>query len=221
MTQNRSTAVMARRHEALDSLDDFPTQPWGTRALCELVDPWLMCGLKDKRVWEPAANRGYMARPLAEYFGEVVATDCHDYGVGYPVHDFLMPFLPEALGERRPEWIITNPPFNYALRFVERGLQVATEGVAILVRTAWLEGIERYERLFSQAHKPARVAQFVERLPLVRGRVDPGCSTATAYMWFIFTAAPCGHETLMGWIPPCRKRLERAGDYDAIGEVAA
>jgi hypothetical protein len=33
--QNTSHAVMAQRFEALDSLDDFPTPPWATRALCE------------------------------------------------------------------------------------------------------------------------------------------------------------------------------------------
>ena len=37
MTQNRSHAVMQQRHEAHDSLDDFPTPPWATRALMECV----------------------------------------------------------------------------------------------------------------------------------------------------------------------------------------
>lgn len=38
MTANRSTAVMQRRVEPLDSLDDFPTPPWATRALCEWLE---------------------------------------------------------------------------------------------------------------------------------------------------------------------------------------
>ena len=37
MVQNLSHAVMAQRHEAKDSLDDFPTPPWATRALLERV----------------------------------------------------------------------------------------------------------------------------------------------------------------------------------------
>ena len=32
-----SHAVVARRHEPLTSLDDFPTPPWATRALMEHV----------------------------------------------------------------------------------------------------------------------------------------------------------------------------------------
>ena len=35
--QNTSHAVMAQRAEAFDSLDDFPTPPWATRALIEHV----------------------------------------------------------------------------------------------------------------------------------------------------------------------------------------
>lgn len=71
MTDPRgSTSVMARRQEARDSLDDFPTPPWGTRALCRFLDAqgYLIAG---QDAWEPAANRGYMVRPLAESFGRV------------------------------------------------------------------------------------------------------------------------------------------------------
>ena len=35
--QNTSHAVMAQRSEAKDSLDDFPTPPWATRALFEHI----------------------------------------------------------------------------------------------------------------------------------------------------------------------------------------
>jgi hypothetical protein len=37
MKQNTSHAVMAQRAEAKDSLDNFPTPPWATRALIEHV----------------------------------------------------------------------------------------------------------------------------------------------------------------------------------------
>lgn len=40
MTQNTSHAVMAQRVEAHDSLDDFPTPPWATRALLERESDW-------------------------------------------------------------------------------------------------------------------------------------------------------------------------------------
>ena len=90
MSQNRSTAVMQRRSEPHDSLDDFPTPPWATRALCEFLlltasDPELL--LSELTCREPAANRGHMVRPLREFFDEVRGSDVHDYGAGFPVND--------------------------------------------------------------------------------------------------------------------------------------
>jgi hypothetical protein len=76
-----STAVMQRRVEPRDSLDDFPTPPWATRAICEqLMQREFITPAMSVR--EPCANRGYMARPLSECFADVEASDIHDYGVG-------------------------------------------------------------------------------------------------------------------------------------------
>lgn len=70
MTQNTSSAVMQRRSEPHDSLDDFPTPPWATRALCEWMKSSRMRhGMVSCR--EPAANRGHMVKPLREYFQRV------------------------------------------------------------------------------------------------------------------------------------------------------
>lgn len=205
MAQNRSHAVMAQRSEPHDSLDDFPTPPWATRALCEhVLSPR---SIAVKSVWEPACNRGWMARPLAEYFGMVHASDIHDYGwEGQErVIDFLFPHSEPPKGV---DWIITNPPFRLAQQFIQRGLELAREGVAVLVRTSFLEGVGRYDALFSQA-PPSTVAQFVERVPMVKGRYDPAASTATSYAWIVWG---CGSSpTTFRWIPPCRRKLDREG----------
>ena len=62
--QNTSHAVMAQRFEAKDSLDDFPTPPWATRALLEHVIPDK--DLAGRSVWEPACGAGHMAKVLKE-----------------------------------------------------------------------------------------------------------------------------------------------------------
>ena len=85
--QNRSSAVMQQRSEPHDSLDDFPTPPWATRALCEYIARYSARRLGDLSCREPAANRGHMVKPLFEYFGHVMASDVHDYGAGYILHD--------------------------------------------------------------------------------------------------------------------------------------
>lgn len=203
--QNTSHAVMAQRTEPHDSLDFFPTPPWATRALCEYV-----IGLAGCIAWDPACGRGDMVRPLQEYALAVAGSDVHDYGVGFPIHDFLMPFLPDGIGHA--EWIITNPPFRLGERFLRRALDVADRGVAMLVRTAFLEGVERH-RLFTE-HPPAIVAQFAERVPMVKGRLDRNASTATSYAWIVWAH---GHtDPRMRWIPPCRKALDREGDWGVM-----
>jgi hypothetical protein len=209
MAQNTSHAVMAQRIEAHDSLDDFPTQPWATRALCEHVLQPPIASTRGRFVWEPACNRGHMAEPLREYFFGVMATDIHDYGYRYQekTADFLFPGNVPAV---QVDWIITNPPFRLAEQFILKALEIAEEGVAVIVRTSFLESVGRYANLFS-TNPPSVIAQFTERVPMVKGRLTATGSTATAYCWLVWIKGRDG--TRFVWIPPCRKKLERAGDY--------
>ena len=204
--QNISSAVMNQRVEPKDSLDDFPTPPWATRALLEHVLKF------DKenppQVWEPACNRGYMVRPLEEYTDDVYASDVHNYG-NNPVYDFLNG---TEFAEHKTDWVITNPPFNKAQAFIEKGLYTATQGVAILAKTTFLEGKGRYNTLFSK-NPPSVIAQFSERVTRVKGRVDPKISSATAYAWFVWFKDTEDKTTQMVWIPPCRKELEKENDF--------
>ncbi len=210
MSQNTSHAVMSQRSEPHDSLDYFPTPPWATRALCEWIGGRI--GLAHMRAnltaWEPACGEGHMSRPLAEYFSHVVASDVRDYGtIGQEVCDFLL--CPPA----RADWIITNPPFRLAEQFVLEGLRRASGGVAMLVRTAFLESVGRYESLF-KPHPPAAVLQFTERVPMHKGKLTATGSTATAYCWVVWRQNRS--QTEFDWIAPCRKRLERSEDYPAV-----
>ncbi len=218
MAQNMSTAVMQRRVEAHDSLDDFPTPPWATRALVEHVIWPSGAGwpkiLKDQTVWEPACNRGHMSKPLREYFGIVRTSDIHDYNTGEQdrVVDFLFPGSESPCIEKNGiDWIITNPPFRLATQFLDRAFGLNPRaGVAIIVRSAFLEGIGRYEDLFSK-NPPSIIAQFTERVVMVKGRLDASGSTATAYCWLVWAYG--GGRPEFRWIPPCRKALERVTDY--------
>lgn len=224
---NTSTAVMSRRRSPPRALDYFPTPPWATRALLEHVNirgvsagmgggeiPW-----GELTVWEPACGEGHMARVLAERFGRVVASDVFDYGIGAAVHDFLgvNDLAASPAPVERPHFVITNPPFSVGQQFIEHALDIATMGVAMLVRTAFLESGERYD-LF-QRFPPRFVAQFSGRVPMVMGRLDAAASSATAYCWIFWKTPVCGifgggRSTSLLWIPPdARARLERPGDY--------
>lgn len=204
--QNTSHAVMSQRVEAADSPDDFPTPPWATRALLEHVIG--SDGLQSLTCLEPACGAGHMAKVLKEYFGEVQCSDAYNYGYA-PVRDFLSyPYETNAV-----DWVITNPPFRLAEDFVHRSFSVARLGVAMLVRTVFLESVGRYTRLF-QRHPPAKFAQFVERVPMVKGRLDEKASTATGYAWLVWEHDRTDEPRVI-WIPPCRRQLEKPNDYNS------
>lgn len=199
--------IMASRAEPDDSLDYFPTPPFATRALMEVVLPHLGVNHLDS-IWEPACGEGHIAEVLREYAQEVMATDVFDFGYG-DAHDFLS-------GEPQwsPDWIVTNPPFNdKAEAFVLRAIEAARAGVAMFLRLQWLETVGRYERIF-KPQPPALIAQFAERVPLCKGRWDPDGSTATAYLWIVWYRSHRG-PTEFAWIPPGqRERLTRPDDRE-------
>jgi hypothetical protein len=203
---------MQQRKEPHDSLDDFPTPPWATRALCEALRPpmsglWWGLDVGGQTCREPAANRGHMVKPLLEYFDSVDVSDIHDYGAGYPVRDYIFGPPPPMV-----DWTITNPPFRLAEQFIWRGIETSRAGTAVIVRTAFLESVGRYQTLFN-VHRPAAVFQFTERVVMHKGKLSENGSTATAYCWVIFGREPA-KVTHFDWIPPCRKRLERKSDYE-------
>ena len=203
--QNTSHAVMAQRVEPKDSADDFPTPPWATRALVDHV-------LDDKNALrrmsclEPACGAGHMAKVLKEYFGEVQAFDAYHYGYS-PVRDFLhYPCETNSV-----DWVITNPPFRLAEEFVLRALPIARRGVAILARTVFLESVGRYKMIFRD-NPPSKFSPFAERVPMLKGRLDPRGSTATSYAWFVWEKDAAFHARVV-WVSPCRRQLEGSDDY--------
>ncbi len=198
---------MAQRTEPADSFDNFPTPPWATRALLEqILAPY---DLQKKSCLEPACGAGHMAKVQKEYFKTVIASDVFPYGYG-DVSDFIE----EDYTGVNVDWVITNPPFKLAEAFIQKGLTIASEGVAMLTRTVFLESVGRYERLFSQT-PPSIAAQFCERVPMVKGRLDAKATTATGYAWVIWEKH-CNNGTRLEWIRPCRKQLEREGDYSEL-----
>lgn len=227
MSQNRSSAVMQQRREAADSLDDFPTAPWATRAIIRLLHPILDAHHGEwRRQWtarEPCANRLHMVKPLQETFGDVRASDVCDYGEDYPLLDYLFPgMMMEA------EATFMNPPFKIGEEFIHRSFQTPRwRMTAAIVRTAFLEGIGRHTRLYSQ-RPPTIIAHFSERVVMVKGRLlDPDVpiwnpktekmekpTTATSYSWLVWIKDVEPLPT--AWIPPWRKALTRPGDYPPL-----
>ena len=151
------------------------------------------------------AWRSGPAKVLSEYFGSVIVSDIHPYGYGA-----VMDFLAMRHETSSCDWVTTNPPFRLGEEFINLSLKLARRGVAMLTRTVFIESVGRYQRLFSRT-PPACVAQFTERVPMIKGRLDRSASTATGYAWLVWEKDRSDGTALV-WIPPCRKVLERDDD---------
>jgi hypothetical protein len=230
MSQNTSHAVMNQRAEPANSLDYFPTPLWATRAFFmayETVVGYPYVFWRHMTALEPACGAGHMAAAMDEYFGRVIASDITgDWYERDPFRepDFTTDFLQFDYPEGRGlgglpviDFVMTNPPFNQAVFFIRQALKIAPR-VAMLCRTNILEGVGRYREIYETPEfRPAAIFQFVERVPMVKGRVDPCASTATSYAWLVWDPAlqsAVRFGSAFHWIRPCRSELTRPGDYE-------
>lgn len=220
-----SRAVMQQRlTRAPHELDYFPTPPWATRALCEFLARDCGMNLAELTAWEPACGEMHMARPLAEYFADVRASDVFRYLPEHEIADFILAAAPvEARGS--VDFVISNPPFILAKEFIQAALKVARIGVAMLVRTSFAEGKDRYHQIWAK-NPPSFELVFSERVVMLKGRLvragepdpfsdPPGkiASTATSYVWVLWLKYSLEWGCRKRWIAPSRLDLERPGDY--------
>lgn len=114
--------------------DYYATDPKAVRLLLEQES-------FSQRIWECAVGGGHIADELKRHGYEVYCTDIVDRGYpGTEVLDFL-----EYKGEQQPLDIITNPPYIFAQRFVEKALDCVEDGhkVAMFLKLQFLEGKSR------------------------------------------------------------------------------
>jgi hypothetical protein len=132
-------------------------------------------------IWEPAAGRGAIVRPLRAAGHTVIATDLHDHGAGFDCRvDYLTAPIPDGV-----QGVVTNPPYTLAERFIRKAIAEVPYS-AWLLRTNFLESVGRLS-LFRD-HPPARVWVSSRRLPMMHrdGWAGPTASSNTCHAWFIF-----------------------------------
>lgn len=109
-------------------MDFYPTPRDVTQALLNVLD--LPVGTT---VWEPAFGAGDLARVLSERGYQTILTDII-YG-----QDFLTTPMPAGT-----DWIITNPPFSLADKFIERAWELQ-KPFAFLLKSQYWHAARRYE----------------------------------------------------------------------------
>lgn len=173
-------------HANREKDDFYPTFPAATQSLLR-VEKF------DGAIWEPACGEGDMSRVLEDAGHTVISTDLVDRGFGDCGRDFLMEWTPRAPN------IVTNPPFKHAREFVDRSLQLTTGKVAMFLRLAFLEGVERGSWL--PTTPLARVWIMSRRVPMQRGRLKQAGDGhgVIAFAWLVWEHGHSGAPTI-GWL---------------------
>lgn len=167
--------------------DYYATEPAATEWLCKIEQ------FTGGVILEPSCGEGHISEVLKAHGYDVVSRDLINRGYG-EVADFLSIDNLEWNGD-----IVTNPPYRYALDFVEKALQIIPEGrkVAMFLKLTFLEGKGR-RRLF-QTQPPCRVWVSSSRLKCAaNGDFNAMASSAAAYAWFIWEKGYKG-ETILKW----------------------
>lgn len=192
-----SAAFTPRRNEKKMSADFYPTSPETTNAFLNAFTRTESIG---GRIWEPAAGKGHMARVLEPY-GEVIATDLHDYGYCEAGVDFIAPlnFRRKQIADSGIDCIITNPPFNQFLEFCLTALDIATDKVCMMAPVSKITGKKRWAELY-RVRPASWIYVYSSRQPMLKGEVegdsDKKSSRQVDYAWYVWDVANPAKEAV-------------------------
>ena len=168
-------SCQVQRHRLAErGLDLYETPEVATLALLKVEN-------LPKRIWEPAAGRGRIARVLSAAGHQVIQHDLIDYGV--PDIETGRDFLLTRGAPAGCTCILTNPPFKIANKFVAHALNLAPT-VIMLLRLAFLESRRRTGIL--EGRGLHRIHVFRLRLPMMHRDQWKGrkANSGMAFAWF-------------------------------------
>lgn len=145
-------------------------------------------------LWECACGEGHLSKVFEANGFHVRSTDLIDRGYGEGGVDFLLCTEPFD-GD-----IVTNPPYKYAKEFVEKAIELVTDGhkVAMLLKLQFLEGKARRE-LFDR-FPPKTIWVSTKRINCCKngdfGSEQRKNNSAQAYAWYIWEKGYAGPTTV-------------------------
>ena len=147
-------------------------------------------------IWECACGEGHISKVLEKHGFDVMSTDLIYRGFGDPKPlDFLEYSIEDFDGD-----IITNPPYKYALEFVEKALDCVHDGnkVAMFLKIQFLEGKKRKD--FFMRNPPKRIYVLSSRLDCaLNGDFERYNKKAICYVWFVWEKGFKG-DPVIKWI---------------------
>lgn len=143
-------------------------------------------------IWECACGDGAISEVLKAKGFNVYSTDIVNRGYGEGVLDFI------SNHDIQTQNIITNPPYKYALEFVEKGLECASGKVALLLKLNFLEGQKR--KVFFEKNPPKNIYVFSKRLTFYEPNSDKqGKSGVLAFAWYVWEKGNTNNP-VVSWI---------------------
>jgi len=132
-------------------------------------------------IWECSCGQGHLSQVFQEAGYNVKSSDLVDRGFGEIGIDFLNTDI---------EWngdIITNPPYKFALEFIEKALNIIPEGnkVAMFLKLQFLEGKGRKQ--FFLKNPPKTIYVSSSRIVCAKnGEFNLVSGSAVAYAWYVW-----------------------------------
>ena len=186
-------AIGASNHteEEREEHDYYATEP---KAIDVLLNEGGVTLAKD--VWEPACGEKHLSNRLVDYGYNIRNSDIIDRvkDGSIEVLDFF---------ECNEKWdgdIVTNPPYKYAIEFVEKALSLVSDGrkVYMFLKLTFLEGQKR-KKLFKK-YPPKCVYVSSSRIICAKnGDFENTDGSAVAYAWFEWVKGYSG-GTIIKWI---------------------
>lgn len=179
--------IGASNHCAESRQDDdfYATDPKAVEMLCDLEK-------FSPNVWEPCCGQGHIVKVLLARGYKAIGTDLCDRGFGNPGMNFLTVKYYDMDYD-----IVTNPPYSMAQQFVERAIDIVSEGhkIAMFLKLTFAEGKAR-KALFEK-YPPLRVYVSSSRLECGKNGIF-GAGSAVCYAWWIWQKGYHG-KTEMRW----------------------
>ncbi len=169
--------------------DYYATDP---KAIDFLLQDCPIKFLTEVPILEPCCGGGHLAKRLQDLGYFVQAQDLFDHGYGFIGHDFLYSF---------DKWqgnIITNPPYKYAKEFVEKALDVVSDGniVAMFLKLSFLEGKGR-KKMFLRNPPRFLLVSASRMLCGKNGSFDYAQGSAVGYGWYVWVKGYTGRPEIL------------------------
>lgn len=158
-------------------------------------------GLEETVIIDSSVGTGTLLEPFRYKCWSLIGYDIADRGYKFvSVQDWLtVKEIPNP--KNNPKVIVQNPPFKLALEFVQHSLELLNNGELLfsLHRLLFLEGGERFGKLYGNKQKPKYVFVFAKRVSCIAPDVPSKGQNAMCYAWFMWQKGFRGN-TQIKWI---------------------